>query len=154
MQTIKQIADYCGVSKTTVTNAIKRLNIEKIRSADGNRTIHISDTDAAILINEIAPNKCKPETTNFAENRNESAKNHNKTANQTAKPQTSAEEKLIDFLTTENENKQRIIDGLLSDKEVLNAQVMLLQNQIAELKALNMPEEPQPKGFWARLFGR
>ena len=151
--TVKELADLLGVSKPTVTKALKKLNIQTVKIS--NRYI-IDSKDLEIIIKTIIPKDYEKflEKTKITENDsakiensgNNENENNTKTANntkQTAKTANSTEQKLIEMLEKALEdkentirNQQATIDSLLKTNTVLTARVAMLEDKSHE------PQEP------------
>ena len=139
MKTIKEIADICNVSKTSINRAIAELNIEKTLS--GNKNL-ISDTDADRIVSllrgfgktcaEINPNQNKTET--------ESIQNEtNKTESSSSVfPETSKnDDSFIEFLKEQIKVKDSQISQLQEENR------MLIQAQAFTIKQLERLSSPE-----------
>ncbi len=153
MQTVKQLAEELGVSKTAVMKCIKRLGVELQK--DANRIV-IDDVTAETIRQEFAKNRkpianqqsqtdnCKPTTANHAESAEQSVfddvlgtENRKPTANQNANRQPETENQSQTANHTDAYIKQLLerIDGLEQDKKDLKAEKEQMQKRIDEKDA-------------------
>lgn len=131
MKTIKEVAEMCGMSKTSVNRAIEELNIEKTLS--GNKNL-VSDKDAdriVSLLRGFGKDWEEVET-----NQNKSTQNQNKSEeNETPKNSVISEtlknnEFLINFLM----DQIKVKDNQISELQEENR--MLIQAQAFTVKQL------------------
>lgn len=132
MKTIKEIADLCKVSKTSINRAIKELNIEKTLS--GNKNL-IDDKDADRIVSMLC---------GFGKTCAEIKTNQNKTETETEQIKTESEHSSnTDNSVTEN-NNDNYINFLLEQIKIKDKQIeslheenkMLIQSNAYTLKQL------------------
>lgn len=178
--TIKQIADYLGVSKPTVSKAIKDLNIKTQKI--GNRFVVSDKEDLDRIAAAINPKKSEKEP-RISKNENENIENKSENfENQNGKTESETKNNannenstkiILDMLQKELENKEKMIqrqqntiDNLIKTNTALTARVTMLedkskeqQNTIVvpeseakEIKPTQTTEEEKKKHWWQRLF--
>ena len=169
---VKEIADKCGVSKTTVQRGIKELNLQHFQY----KNMYLYDEKStALLMRHIAPKISTPGNENQNEtDRNETeqtAKNQNKNDSETKENEKSGAERqrtesndnlIIDILQKQLAEKDKIIDSLLEQNNMLVKTNAFLTDTLEKTKqsalltdkeSVPIEEEPQRKSFWKRLFG-
>lgn len=159
MKTIKQIADLCGMSKTSINRAIEELKIEK--TLVGNKNL-VSDTDADRIVSllcgfgktcaEINPNQSKTET--------ETEQNKTNPSNSTDSVFSVSEknnEQLVNFLLEQIKTKDRQIESLQEENKMLiqsNAYTLKQLEDIKRIQAddiepdiqvVNQPQSAEPE---------
>lgn len=171
MKTVKQIADICGMSKTSVNRAIKELNINTTLS--GNKNL-IDDKDAdriVLLLRGFGLNEIENETNQTKDKTKESETetNHDKSSDSVNSVLKKSDDKLINFLIEQIKVKDNQIQSLQEENKMLIQAQAYTMKQIEELKkpetietkeVIEVEESPaetkeEPKkGLFARLFGR
>lgn len=61
MPTIREIAEECGVSKSTAARVAKHLGIEGTKSGDGRGTLNLQSDEASVLAHELTKRRKKEE---------------------------------------------------------------------------------------------
>ena len=165
MKTIKEIADLCGMSKTSVNRAIQELQIEKVLS--GNKNL-VADKDAERIVlllrgfglecSETETNQTRTET-----NQNISTQNnaeHTETEENSTKNKGNSEnfqEDMLNFLLNQIKEKDKQIANLQDDNKLLiQAQAYTLKKlelltetiQIEQKNQAQEPETPHKKRWW------
>lgn len=163
MMTIKEIAEKCGVSKTTVQRSIKELNVSAYQYK--NRYV-FDDETADKIVRYILPNyeevaKCGEIETNQNESQ-QIAPKEEKTATietETA-PNRTESQQLIELLKKQLEEKDLYIKDLSAKLDTqmeinrLQSQNIAFLNKTLEEKRLPIEETPkeEKKSFFQRLF--
>ena len=155
MKTIKEIADLCGMSKTSVNRAIEELKIEKTLSGNKN---YISDSDAdrivALLCGfgktcaEINPNQSKTET------ETEQIKTNPSSSTDSAfSVSEKNNDQLVIFLLEQIKTKDRQIESLQEENKMLIQSNAYTLKQLEDIKMIQSKEiepdiqivrEPEP----------
>lgn len=155
-RTIKQIAAELSVSKTTIANEIKKLNIEPEKI--GNKFL-ISDVDVERIKLNLNSEKSQNENAKNAKNVNFA--NNAKNANQTAKnANENANQQLIDMLQKALEDKENTIrkqletiDTLTKTNAVLTTKIAFLEDKSKPEPEVITPDEGTTKiRWWQKLF--
>lgn len=155
MKSVKRLSEELGVSKQTIFNNIKRLNIETIKQE--NTSFIKEDTDIEKIIQRVNENKKKygfesaPEDKQKKESDNinfesksdaqivEILKNQINTLNNQIEKQESRHETTIEFYRKELQERSK----LLENQQVLalesNKKIQKLENQLEKEKHLNYP---------------
>ena len=138
MKTIKMIADELGVTKQTIVNNAKRLNISFEKE---NGINYINDNDCLKIIEKItkkestAPNKESIKKERFDENTAEVEKHiyNNSNSFETLKTKANELEKQIEIFETRAKNDEKYIENLTKQLDQQNSNVntlnKLLENQ-------------------------
>lgn len=155
MKSVKRLSEELGVSKQTIFNNIKRLNIETIKQE--NTSFIKEDTDIEKIIQRVNENKKKygfesatedkqkkeSDNINF-ESKNDAQiveilKNQINTLNNQIEKQESRHETTIEFYRKELQERSK----LLENQQVLalesNKKIQKLENQLEKEKHLNYP---------------
>ena len=165
MKTIKEIADLCGMSKTSVNRAIQELQIEKVLS--GNKNL-IADKDAERIVlllrgfglecSETETNQTKTETNqniSTQNNADDTETDKNSTKNKDHSENTN--ENFVNFLMDQIKEKDKQISNLQEDNKLLiQAQAYTLKKlelltetiQIEQKNQAQEPETPHKKRWW------
>ena len=155
MKSVKRLSEELGVSKQTIFNNIKRLNIEKIKQE--NTSFIKEDTDIEKIIQRVNENKKKygfesatedkqkkeSDNINFESKSDaqivEILKNQINTLNNQIEKQESRHETTIEFYRKELQERSK----LLENQQVLalesNKKIQKLENQLEKEKHLNYP---------------
>ena len=155
MKSVKRLSEELGVSKQTIFNNIKRLNIETIKQE--NTSFIKEDTDIEKIIQRVNENKKKYgfESANEDKQKKESdninfesksdaqiveiLKNQINTLNNQIEKQESRHETTIEFYRKELQERSK----LLENQQVLalesNKKIQKLENQLEKEKHLNYP---------------
>ncbi|HDG3994224.1 TPA: DUF536 domain-containing protein [Staphylococcus aureus] len=155
MKSVKRLSEELGVSKQTIFNNIKRLNIETIKQE--NTSFIKEDTDIEKIIQRVNENKKKygfesatedkqkkeSDNINFESKSDaqivEILKNQINTLNNQIEKQESRHEKTIEFYRKELQERSK----LLENQQVLalesNKKIQKLENQLEKEKHLNYP---------------
>ncbi|HCZ1423387.1 TPA: DUF536 domain-containing protein [Staphylococcus aureus] len=155
MKSVKKLSEELGVSKQTIFNNIKRLNIETIKQE--NTSFIKEDTDIEKIIQRVNENKKKYgfESTTEDKQKKESdninfesksdaqiveiLKNQIDTLNNQIEKQESRHETTIEFYRKELQERSK----LLENQQVLalesNKKIQKLENQLEKEKHLNYP---------------
>lgn len=142
MKTIKEVAEMCGMSKTSVNRAIEELNIEKTLS--GNKNL-VSDKDAdriVLLLRGFGMEWKENETNQNNSTQNQNKSEENETENETTKNSVISEtlknnEFLINFLM----DQIKVKDNQISELQEENR--MLIQAQAFTVKQLEKFTNPE-----------
>lgn len=165
MKTIKEIADLCGMSKTSVNRAIQELQIEKVLS--GNKNL-VADKDAERIVlllrgfglecSETETNQTKTETNqniSTQNNADDTETDKNSTKNKDHSENTN--ENFVNFLMDQIKEKDKQISNLQEDNKLLiQAQAYTLKKlelltetiQIEQKNQAQEPETPHKKRWW------
>lgn len=157
MKSVKKLSEELGVSKQTIFNNIKRLNIETIKQE--NTSFIKEDTDIEKIIQRVNENKKKygfesttedkqkkgSDNINFESKSDaqivEILKNQIDTLNNQIEKQESRHETTIEFYRKELQERSK----LLENQQVLalesNKKIQKLENQLEKEKHLNYPFE-------------
>jgi len=138
MKTIRELAELCGVSKTTIERTIKELEINK--QINGNKYL-VSESDAIRICYEITHDSSVLQQN---ENRNATEQNEPEqfTSNATEPKQENATnqsniidpvQKLIETLEKEVEANRKVIDSLQEQNKILSQTIALQSSHILEL---------------------
>ncbi|MCC5378365.1 DUF536 domain-containing protein [Staphylococcus aureus] len=155
MKSVKRLSEELGVSKQTIFNNIKRLNIETIKQE--NTSFIKEDTDIEKIIQRVNENKKKygfesatedkqkkeSDNINFESKSDaqivEILKNQINTLNDQIEKQESRHETTIEFYRKELQERSK----LLENQQVLalesNKKIQKLENQLEKEKHLNYP---------------
>ncbi|MCG7509416.1 DUF536 domain-containing protein, partial [Mesorhizobium retamae] len=155
MKSVKRLSEELGVSKQTIFNNIKRLNIETIKQE--NTSFIKEDTDIEKIIQRVNENKRKygfesatedkqkkeSDNINFESKSDaqivEILKNQINTLNNQIEKQESRHETTIEFYRKELQERSK----LLENQQVLalesNKKIQKLENQLEKEKHLNYP---------------
>ncbi|MCF7585588.1 DUF536 domain-containing protein [Staphylococcus aureus] len=155
MKSVKRLSEELGVSKQTIFNNIKRLNIETIKQE--NTSFIKEDTDIEKIIQRVNENKKKYGFESATENKQkkesdninfesksdaqivEILKNQINTLNNQIEKQESRHETTIEFYRKELQERSK----LLENQQVLalesNKKIQKLENQLEKEKHLNYP---------------
>ncbi|TJX59352.1 DUF536 domain-containing protein [Staphylococcus aureus] len=155
MKSVKRLSEELGVSKQTIFNNIKRLNIETIKQE--NTSFIKEDTDIEKIIQRVNENKKKygfesatedkqkkeSDNINFKSKSDaqivEILKNQINTLNNQIEKQESRHETTIEFYRKELQERSK----LLENQQVLalesNKKIQKLENQLEKEKHLNYP---------------
>ena len=155
MKSVKRLSEELGVSKKTIFNNIKRLNIETIKQE--NTSFIKEDTDIEKIIQRVNENKKKygfesatedkqkkeSDNINFESKSDaqivEILKNQINTLNNQIEKQESRHETTIEFYRKELQERSK----LLENQQVLalesNKKIQKLENQLEKEKHLNYP---------------
>ncbi|HHO6691278.1 TPA: DUF536 domain-containing protein [Staphylococcus aureus] len=155
MKSVKRLSEELGVSKQTIFNNIKRLNIETIKQE--NTSFIKEDTDIEKIIQRVNENKKKygfesatedkqkkeSDNINFESKSDaqivEILKNQINTLNNQIEKQESRHETAIEFYRKELQERSK----LLENQQVLalesNKKIQKLENQLEKEKHLNYP---------------
>ncbi|HDP2137529.1 TPA: DUF536 domain-containing protein [Staphylococcus aureus] len=155
MKSVKKLSEELGVSKQTIFNNIKRLNIETIKQE--NTSFIKEDTDIEKIIQRVNENKKKygfesatedkqkkeSDNINFESKSDaqivEILKNQINTLNNQIEKQESRHETTIEFYRKELQERSK----LLENQQVLalesNKKIQKLENQLEKEKHLNYP---------------
>ncbi|HCY6723466.1 TPA: DUF536 domain-containing protein [Staphylococcus aureus] len=155
MKSVKRLSEELGVSKQTIFNNIKRLNIETIKQE--NTSFIKEDTDIEKIIQRVNENKKKygfesatedkqkkeSDNINFESKSDaqivETLKNQINTLNNQIEKQESRHETTIEFYRKELQERSK----LLENQQVLalesNKKIQKLENQLEKEKHLNYP---------------
>ncbi|HDZ6526041.1 TPA: DUF536 domain-containing protein [Staphylococcus aureus] len=155
MKSVKRLSEELGVSKQTIFNNIKRLNIETIKQE--NTSFIKEDTDIEKIIQRVNENKKKygfesatedkqkkeSDNINFESKSDaqivEILKNQINTLNKQIEKQESRHETTIEFYRKELQERSK----LLENQQVLalesNKKIQKLENQLEKEKHLNYP---------------
>ncbi|HCW7905498.1 TPA: DUF536 domain-containing protein [Staphylococcus aureus] len=155
MKSVKRLSEELGVSKQTIFNNIKRLNIETIKQE--NTSFIKEDTDIEKIIKRVNENKKKygfesatedkqkkeSDNINFESKSDaqivEILKNQINTLNNQIEKQESRHETTIEFYRKELQERSK----LLENQQVLalesNKKIQKLENQLEKEKHLNYP---------------
>ncbi|HEA6099357.1 TPA: DUF536 domain-containing protein [Staphylococcus aureus] len=154
MKSVKKLSEELGVSKQTIFNNIKRLNIETIKQE--NTSFIKEDTDIEKIIQRVNENKKKygfesttedkkkgSDNINFESKSDaqivEILKNQIDTLNNQIEKQESRHETTIEFYRKELQERSK----LLENQQVLalesNKKIQKLENQLEKEKHLNYP---------------
>lgn len=155
MKSVKRLSEELGVSKQTIFNNIKRLNIETIKQE--NTSFIKEDTDIEKIIQRVNENKKKygfesatedkqkkeSDNINFESKSDaqivEILKNQINTLNNQIEKQESRHETTIEFYRKELQDRSK----LLENQQVLalesNKKIQKLENQLEKEKHLNYP---------------
>ncbi|EOA8965561.1 DUF536 domain-containing protein [Staphylococcus aureus] len=155
MKSVKKLSEELGVSKQTIFNNIKRLNIETIKQE--NTSFIKEDTDIEKIIQRVNENKKKYGFESTAEDKQkkgsdninfesksdaqivEILKNQIDTLNNQIEKQESRHETTIEFYRKELQERSK----LLENQQVLalesNKKIQKLENQLEKEKHLNYP---------------
>ncbi|HHC9491068.1 TPA: DUF536 domain-containing protein [Staphylococcus aureus] len=155
MKSVKRLSEELGVSKQTIFNNIKRLNIETIKQE--NTSFIKEDTDIEKIIQRVNENKKKygfesatedkqkkeSDNINFGSKSDaqivEILKNQINTLNNQIEKQESRHETTIEFYRKELQERSK----LLENQQVLalesNKKIQKLENQLEKEKHLNYP---------------
>ncbi|HDE3682936.1 TPA: DUF536 domain-containing protein [Staphylococcus aureus] len=155
MKSVKRLSEELGVSKQTIFNNIKRLNIETIKQE--NTSFIKEDTDIEKIIQRVHENKKKygfesatedkqkkeSDNINFESKSDaqivEILKNQINTLNNQIEKQESRHETTIEFYRKELQERSK----LLENQQVLalesNKKIQKLENQLEKEKHLNYP---------------
>ncbi|HEG8823159.1 TPA: DUF536 domain-containing protein [Staphylococcus aureus] len=155
MKSVKRLSEELGVSKQTIFNNIKRLNIETIKQE--NSSFIKEDTDIEKIIQRVNENKKKygfesatedkqkkeSDNINFESKSDaqivEILKNQINTLNNQIEKQESRHETTIEFYRKELQERSK----LLENQQVLalesNKKIQKLENQLEKEKHLNYP---------------
>lgn len=155
MKSVKRLSEELGVSKQTIFNNIKRLNIETIKQE--NTSFIKEDTDIEKIIQRVNENKKKygfesatedkqkkeSDNINFESKSDaqivEILKNQINTLNNQIEKQESRHETTIEFYRKELQERSK----LLENQQVLalesNKKIQKLENQLEKEKHLNYP---------------
>ncbi|HCZ1667538.1 TPA: DUF536 domain-containing protein [Staphylococcus aureus] len=155
MKSVKRLSEELGVSKQTIFNNIKRLNIETIKQE--NTSFIKEDTDIEKIIQRVNENKKKygfesatedkqkkeSDNINFESKSDaqivEILKNQINTLNNQIEKQESRHEATIEFYRKELQERSK----LLENQQVLalesNKKIQKLENQLEKEKHLNYP---------------
>ncbi|HDC8727446.1 TPA: DUF536 domain-containing protein [Staphylococcus aureus] len=155
MKSVKRLSEELGVSKQTIFNNIKRLNIETIKQE--NASFIKEDTDIEKIIQRVNENKKKygfesatedkqkkeSDNINFESKSDaqivEILKNQINTLNNQIEKQESRHETTIEFYRKELQERSK----LLENQQVLalesNKKIQKLENQLEKEKHLNYP---------------
>lgn len=155
MKSVKRLSEELGVSKQTIFNNIKRLNIETIKQE--NTSFIKEDTDIEKIIQRVNENKKKygfesatedkqkkeSDNINFESKSDaqivEILKNQINTLNNQIEKQESRHETTIEFYRKELQERSK----LLENQQVLalesNKKIQKLENQLEKEKQLNYP---------------
>ncbi|HHC8858215.1 TPA: DUF536 domain-containing protein [Staphylococcus aureus] len=155
MKSVKRLSEELGVSKQTIFNNIKRLNIETIKQE--NTSFIKEDTDIEKIIRRVNENKKKygfesatedkqkkeSDNINFESKSDaqivEILKNQINTLNNQIEKQESRHETTIEFYRKELQERSK----LLENQQVLalesNKKIQKLENQLEKEKHLNYP---------------
>ncbi|WP_407518127.1 DUF536 domain-containing protein [Staphylococcus aureus] len=155
MKSVKRLSEELGVSKETIFNNIKRLNIETIKQE--NTSFIKEDTDIEKIIQRVNENKKKygfesatedkqkkeSDNINFESKSDaqivEILKNQINTLNNQIEKQESRHETTIEFYRKELQERSK----LLENQQVLalesNKKIQKLENQLEKEKHLNYP---------------
>ncbi|HHW6122469.1 TPA: DUF536 domain-containing protein [Staphylococcus aureus] len=155
MKSVKRLSEELGVSKQTIFNNIKRLNIETIKQE--NTSFIKEDTDIEKIIQRVNENKKKygfesatedkqkkeSDNINFESKSDaqivEMLKNQINTLNNQIEKQESRHETTIEFYRKELQERSK----LLENQQVLalesNKKIQKLENQLEKEKHLNYP---------------
>ncbi|HDF6545023.1 TPA: DUF536 domain-containing protein [Staphylococcus aureus] len=155
MKSVKRLSEELGVSKQTIFNNIKRLNIETIKQE--NTSFIKEDTDIEKIIQRVNENKKKygfesatedkqkkeSDNINFESKSDaqivEILKNQINTLNNQIEKQESRHETTIEFYRKELQERSK----LLENQQVLalesNKKIQKLENQLEKEKYLNYP---------------
>ncbi|MBU4886820.1 DUF536 domain-containing protein [Staphylococcus aureus] len=155
MKSVKRLSEELGVSKQTIFNNIKRLNIETIKQE--NTSFIKEDTDIEKIIQRVNENKKKygfesatedkqkkeSDNINFESQSDaqivEILKNQINTLNNQIEKQESRHETTIEFYRKELQERSK----LLENQQVLalesNKKIQKLENQLEKEKHLNYP---------------
>lgn len=155
MESVKRLSEELGVSKQTIFNNIKRLNIETIKQE--NTSFIKEDTDIEKIIQRVNENKKKygfesatedkqkkeSDNINFESKSDaqivEILKNQINTLNNQIEKQESRHETTIEFYRKELQERSK----LLENQQVLalesNKKIQKLENQLEKEKHLNYP---------------
>lgn len=142
MKTIKEVAEMCGMSKTSVNRAIEELNIEKTLS--GNKNL-VSDKDAdriVLLLRGFGVEWEENETSQTKSTQNQNKSEENETKNETSQNSGMFEtlknnEFLINFLM----DQIKVKDNQISELQEENR--MLIQAQAFTVKQLEKFTNPE-----------
>ena len=142
MKTIKEVAEMCGMSKTSVNRAIEELNIEKTLS--GNKNL-VSDKDAdriVSLLRGFGKDWEEVETNQNKSTQNQNKSEENETETETPKNSVISEtlknnEFLINFLM----DQIKVKDNQISELQEENR--MLIQAQAFTVKQLEKLTNPE-----------
>lgn len=167
MKTIREIADLCRMSKTSVNRAIKELNINT--EMNGNKN-YVSDEDADRIVltlrgfvPESEQNKTEPQQNNAKSNQNETPALSVPSASQ------NSNEKIIEILSKQIELLEKQLENKDNQIEHLqNENALLIQAQAYSIKLIeniertkendtepeeNVPkEEDKPRKWYNKLF--
>ncbi|HDD6835780.1 TPA: DUF536 domain-containing protein [Staphylococcus aureus] len=155
MKSVKRLSEELGVSKQTIFNNIKRLNIETIKQE--NTSFIKEDTDIEKIIQRVNENKKKYSFESATEDKQkkesdninfesksdaqivEILKNQINTLNNQIEKQESRHETTIEFYRKELQERSK----LLENQQVLalesNKKIQKLENQLEKEKHLNYP---------------
>ena len=155
MKSVKMLSEELGVSKQTIFNNIKRLNIETIKQE--NTSFIKEDSDIEKIVQRVNKNKKKYGFENVAESKQkkdpdnidvesktdaqivEILKNQIDTLNNQIEKQESRHETTIEFYRKELQERSK----LLENQQVLalesNKKIQKLENQLEEERHLNYP---------------
>ena len=117
MKTIKEVADLCGYSKTSVNRAIKELEIKVVQS--GNKNL-VSDTDADRIVALLR---------GYGLNCEEIKTNQSKTETETEQNKTNPSVSISSVNSESEKNNSQLIDFLMEQIKVKDSQIQNLQNE-------------------------
>ena len=150
---VKEIADLCGYSKTSVNRAIKELGIES--TTRGNKNV-ISGADAekiSLLLRGFGLNENKTAPNQTATNPNQATINPNQTTTENDLQSSSTEkteikksdDKMLDFLLEQIKIKDLQIQNLQNENQMLIQSQAYTLKQLEELKRIEQTPEPEPE---------
>lgn len=167
MPTIREIAEQCGVSKSTAVRAANRLGIKGQRTDGGRKAAVFNEAETSAIAHEIQ--KSRPYRTSKVSERTESTPSEpNRTESDRAKRSTSDDiyiERLeqayrdrisdlkaqIELLTTQLESREEKIASLETQLEMQAKQTADGREEAAELRAT--VDRMRHASLTERLFG-
>ena len=117
MKTIKEIADLCGMSKTSVNRAIEELKIEKTLSGNKN---YISDSDADRIVALLC---------GFGKTCAEINTNQSKTETETEQIKTNPSSSTDSVISVSEKNNSELVNFLLEQIKTKDKQIESLQEE-------------------------
>lgn len=168
MKTIKEIANLCGMSKTSVNRAIEELKIEKTLS--GNKNL-VSDSDADRIVSLLRgfDKTCAEIKTNQSTNETNQSKIETETEQNKINSSNSSESvisvseknntELVNFLLEQIKIKDKEIESLHEENKMLIQSNAYTLKQLEDIKRIQVkdvepdikvsenpePESPEPK---------
>lgn len=145
MKSIKEIADICGYSKTSVNRTIKELGI--VTEISGNKNM-VSDADADRIVSVLCGfgKTCEEIKPNQAETETKSKQTETESKTSVLPDNVSNNDFLVNFLIEQIKVKDSQIENLQNENQLLiQAQAYTLK-QIEELKRIDVkPAEIVPE---------